>query len=96
MRGEGVLFLEAGAVPDTVRRLVGLLGPGEEGIEGFGAGGTEPYYPARTLPVKQIADHHPVILVVPGWGELERPKVRALKVGGLSAGAWGYAEYRSF
>ena len=30
VRGEGVLFLEAGAVPDTVRRLVGLLGPGEE------------------------------------------------------------------
>ena len=35
MRGEGVLFLEAGAVPDTVRRLVGLLGPGEEAGVGW-------------------------------------------------------------
>lgn len=35
MRGEGVLFLEAGAVPDTVRRLVGRLGPGEEAGVGW-------------------------------------------------------------
>jgi len=35
VRGEGVLFLEAGPVPDTVRRLVGRLGPGEEAGVGW-------------------------------------------------------------
>ena len=36
VRGEGVLFLEAGpCVPDTVRRLVGRLGPGEEAGVGW-------------------------------------------------------------
>ena len=35
VRGEGVLFLEDGPDPDTVRRVVGRLGPGEEAGVGW-------------------------------------------------------------
>jgi len=35
VRGEGVLFLELVPDPDTVRRLVGRLGPGEEAGVGW-------------------------------------------------------------
>ena len=35
VRGEGVLFLELGPDPDTVRRLVGRLGPGEDAGVGW-------------------------------------------------------------
>lgn len=35
VRGEGVLFLEAGPCDPTVRRLVGRLGPGEEAGVGW-------------------------------------------------------------
>ena len=38
VRGEGVLFLELVPDPDTVRRLVGRLGPGEEAGVGWRKG----------------------------------------------------------
>ena len=57
---------------------------GDEVIEDL----SEEYYPAYTFPFRCIADHHPVLLTIPGKEEQKRPVQKQLKIKQLTPEEW--------